>query len=150
MPEITSSARMEHLERLIAFVAGYAETAGFPIKRIKEIELAAEEVLVNIFSYGYPGTKGDVSIECRVEDDLRLVLEISDNGVPFNILEVPNPDVTADISHRRVGGLGVFFVKEMADTARYRRKGGRNILTLIFHKHRSGVERQEHAGDVHE
>ena len=150
MPEITSSARMEHLERLIAFVAGHAETAGFPIKQINEIELAAEEVLVNIFSYAYPDTKGDVLIKCRVEDDLRLVLEISDNGVPFNILEVPGPDVTADISHRRVGGLGAFFVKEMADTASYRRKGDRNILMLIFHKHRRGVERQEHAGDVYE
>ena len=134
MPEIKSAAKIEHLERLIAFVAGHAKMAGFTVNRINEIELAAEEVLVNIFQYAYPGTDGDVGIECRIEDDVRLVLVISDNGTPFNILEVPDPDVTADISDREIGGLGVFFVKEMVDEARYRRKGNSNILTLVFNK----------------
>lgn len=134
MPEIRSAAKIEHLERLIDFVAGHAAMAGFTVNRINEIELAAEEVLVNIFQYAYPGTDGDVGIECRVEDDVRLILVISDKGAPFNILEVPDPDVTSDISDREIGGLGVFFVKEMVDEARYRRKGNSNILTLIFDK----------------
>jgi len=134
MPEIRSAAKIEHLERLIDFVAGHAEMVGFPVNRINEIELAAEEVLVNIFEYAYPGTDGDVGIECRIEDDLSLVLVISDKGAPFNILEVPDPDVTADISDREIGGLGVFFVKEMADEARYLRQGNSNILTLVFNK----------------
>ena len=136
MPEIKSEAKMEHLERLIDFVAGHAEMAGFTVNRINEIELAAEEVLVNIFQYAYPGTDGEVGIECRIEDDIRLVLVISDNGTPFNILEIPDPDVTADISDREIGGLGVFFAKEMVDEARYRRKGNSNILTLVFNKDR--------------
>ncbi len=136
MPEIRSAAKIEHLERLIDFVAGHAEMAGFTVNRINEIELAAEEVLVNIFQYAYPGTYGDVGIECRIEDDVRLVLVISDNGTPFNILEVPDPDVTADISDREIGGLGVFFVKEMVDEARYLRQGNSNILTLVFNKDR--------------
>ena len=136
MPEIRSAARIEHLERLIEFVAGHAETAGFTVNRINEIELAAEEVLVNIFQYAYPGTDGDVVIDCRRKDDIGLTLEISDNGIPFNIIEVPDPDVAADISHREIGGLGVFFVKEMVDEARYQRKGNRNVLTLVFNKHR--------------
>jgi len=136
MPEIKSEAKIEHLERLIDFVAGHAEMAGFTVNRINEIELAAEEVLVNIFQYAYSGTDGEVGIECRIEDDVRLVLVISDNGTPFNILEIPDPDVTADISDREIGGLGVFFVKEMVDEARYRRKGNSNILTLVFNKDR--------------
>jgi len=136
MPEIKSEAKIEHLERLIDFLAGHAEMAGFTVNRINEIELAAEEVLVNIFQYAYPGTDGEVGIECRIEDDVRLILVISDNGTPFNILEIPDPDVTADISDREIGGLGVFFVKEMVDEARYRRKGNSNILTLVFNKDR--------------
>jgi len=136
MPEIKSEAKIEHLERLIDFVAGHAEMAGFTVNRINEIELAAEEVLVNIFQYAYPGTDGDVVIDCRSEDDVGLILEILDNGIPFNILEVPDPDVTAAISDREVGGLGVFFIKEMVDEARYRRKGNSNILTLVFNKDR--------------
>lgn len=136
MPEIKSPAKIEYLERLIEFVADHAEMAGFTVNRITQIELAAEEVLVNIFQYAYPRTDGDVVIDCRSEDDVGLILEISDNGTPFNILEVPDPDVTADISEREVGGLGVFLVKKMADEVRYRRRGKSNILTLVFRKHR--------------
>jgi serine/threonine-protein kinase RsbW len=143
MPEITSLTRMDQLERLIRFVAGHAETAGFPIDRIKEIELAAEEVLVNIFSYAYPEMEGRVSITCMAEDDARLVLVFSDNGVPFNMLALPDPDLTEDISHRHIGGLGVFFVKTMADTAQYRREGDRNILKLIFDRHPRGTEEED-------
>ncbi len=134
MPEIKSAAKIEHLKRLIEFVAGHAEMAGFTVNRINKIKLVAEEVLVNIFQYAYPGTDGDVVLDCRSEDDVGLILEISDNGIPFNILEFPDPDVTTDFSEREIGGLGVLFVKEMVDEARYRRKGNSNILTLIFRK----------------
>jgi serine/threonine-protein kinase RsbW len=147
MPEITSSAGMEHLNRLIQFVSGHAETAHFPSQRIREIELAVEEALVNIFSYAYPDSTGDVSVTCRVGPGPSLTVEISDNGVPFNILDVPAPDLTADISDRQVGGLGAFFVKEMADNARYRRDRGRNILVLTFDKHR-GHEKDKGAFGV--
>ncbi len=145
MPEITSSATMAHLNRLIEFVSSHAETAQFPIQRIREIELAVEEALVNIFSYAYPDTTGTVSIACRIEEGQRLILEISDNGIPFNALDVPDPDLTTAISDRQVGGLGVFFVKEMADNAQYRLEKGRNVLMLAFDKHRTGAERREHA-----
>ena len=93
---------------------------------------------------------GDVSIECWAEDGFRLVLQISDTGIPFNILEVPEPDMTAEISERKVGGLGAFFVKEMADETRYRRDGDRNVLRLIFENHPQGAEGLGHAGDVQE
>jgi hypothetical protein len=55
MPEIRSAARIEHLERLIEFVAGHAETAGFTVNRINEIELAAEEVWSTSFNMPIPG-----------------------------------------------------------------------------------------------
>jgi serine/threonine-protein kinase RsbW len=150
MPEITSSASVAHLNQLIQFVSSHAETAQFPIQRIREIELAVEETLVNIFSYAYPDTRGTVSIACRIGEDQRLIVEISDNGIPFNALDVPDPDRTAAISDRRVGGLGVFFVKEMADNAQYRLEKGRNILTLVFDKRRRGAKRQEHASGAQE
>ena len=136
MPEIKSTAKIDHLKRLIEFVAGHAEMAGFTVNRINEIELATEEALVNIFKYAYPGPDGDVVLDCRSEDEVGLILEISDNGVPFNILEVPDPDVTADISDRKIGGLGVFFIKKMVDETRYQRKENSNILTLVFRKDR--------------
>ncbi|HDZ91393.1 MAG TPA: ATP-binding protein [Deltaproteobacteria bacterium] len=134
MPQMRRRAGLEYLEELIAFVAGHAETAGFPPSRIREIELAAEEALVNVFKYAYPETGGDVVVNCGLTDEGRLQLEISDRGIPFNMLHVPDPDLTADIPERRIGGLGIFFIKKMTDEARYQRQGKTNNLTLIFDK----------------
>lgn len=134
MSKMKLPARIEHLERLIDFVSGYAKEKGFTGKRIKEIELATEEVLVNIFNYAYPEGTGDVEVSCRFEDASGLIIEISDSGIPFDSLSLPDPDVTSDVSGRKIGGLGVFFVRKMVDEVSYRRDGGKNILTLIFHE----------------
>jgi len=150
MPETTAPARMAHLKRLIQFVSGHAERAHFPVHRIREIELALEEILVNIFSYAYPDATGDVTVTCRVEDGPRLILEIFDTGIPFNILDVPDPNLTAGIHERQIGGLGVYFIKMMADEAWYRREGDRNVLGLIFGRHRKGAVKKERVGGVQE
>ncbi|MCD6305606.1 MAG: ATP-binding protein [Deltaproteobacteria bacterium] len=134
MPEITSLARMENLQRLTQFVAKQAQFAHLPARRVRKIELAVEEVLVNIFSYAYPDAEGPVSIACQTAND-RLIIEIRDIGVPFNILEVPNPDVGAQLSERQIGGLGAFFVRKIADEVHYRREEDQNVLVLIFDHH---------------
>ena len=135
MAKIVLPAKMENLENLVEFVTDQARKAEFPDSRTAEIRLVAEEVLVNIFSYAYPETGGDVFIGCIRGEDI-LIFDVQDNGIPFNILTVPDPDITSCLSDRCVGGLGIYFVKEMATEARYVRENDRNRLTLIFHKDR--------------
>ena len=134
MVRITSPAEMIHLEKLILFVARHASDAGFDSKRIREIELAAEEALVNIFHYAYSEATGEVRMACEKFEIDEFLLEISDDGIPFNALVVPDPDLSLDISERNPGGLGVFFMKKMADDFQYRRDKGSNVLTLKFRK----------------
>jgi len=134
MKKIESSARIEHLERLIEFISRCATEQGFGQERTQEMEVATEEVLVNIFNYAYPEKAGKVQVSCTAEDEVGFVIEVMDDGIPFNILSLPDPDVTSGISDRKVGGLGVFLVRELVNEIRYRRDGDRNILTLVFHK----------------
>ena len=133
MAKIELPAHMEHLETLLDFVDNEAGTAEFPEARVSKIRLAVEEVLVNIFSYAYPDKQGYVTISCLNKDD-RFILEILDCGVPFNMLKAPDPDTSSGLSERRLGGLGIYFVKKMADEARYVRTEGENRLTLVFKK----------------
>jgi anti-sigma regulatory factor (Ser/Thr protein kinase) len=133
MVKIGQPAKMENLEELLDFVDKEAVHAGFSARRVSEIRLAAEEVLVNIFCYAYPETDGDVSISCFVKEDF-FVLEILDSGTPFNIVAAPGPDASSCLSERYVGGLGIHFVKEMTTKAQYVRENGQNRLTLVFGK----------------
>jgi serine/threonine-protein kinase RsbW len=130
---IALPARLENLPKMIKSVSDWARAQGFVRERISEIELAAEEALVNIVSYSYPGKPGEVEIMGRLDKNC-FIIEIIDSGIPFNISSVPDPDITADADKRKVGGLGVFLIKKMVDALRYRREDDRNILELVFKK----------------
>ena len=125
-------ARIENLHGCIDFVAACAAGQGFGKRRISEIRLALEEVLVNIINYAYsdrPET-GDIEIACRRTGENALEIEIIDSGAPFDMLASKEPDTEAEIPDRQIGGLGIFFVKQIMNGIRYAREGGRNKLTL--------------------
>ncbi|MFH1491174.1 MAG: ATP-binding protein [Pseudomonadota bacterium] len=132
MSQITCPANLDHLADLLLLVSSLAKKMGFAEERIQEIELAAEEALVNIFNYSYPDGSGDVEVKCRTGSGTSMIVEIQDGGIPFNLLSIKEPDLTADISERKIGGLGIFLIKRMANEVRYQRRDDRNILTLVF------------------
>jgi len=135
MSKIKLPARIENLNKLMRFVSDFAKETGFSQKRIREIELATEEALVNIFSYAYPDeNSGDVEVRCRMADDTGMIIEISDTGKPFDILSSSEPDLISNISERKIGGLGVYLIRKMVDEVRYRRDKGMNILSLLIYK----------------
>ena len=134
MTTIRLPAKPESLEKLIEVISGFAETEGFSRGKIGEIELVMEEVLINISNYAYPDCSGEVEIRFHLKNEATLILEILDYGIPFDPFSLSEPSVSADLSDREVGGLGVFFIREVADSITYRRDEEVNILTLTFNK----------------
>ncbi len=128
--QIKLPATLENLAAFIEPVKSCAEKQGFSQKKILQIELATEEILVNIVNYAYQDHPGYVQIRCSVDDDKRFGIEFEDTGIPFDVLSLDTPDVTAGISERQFGGLGVFFVRKLMDDVRYYRKGDKNILKI--------------------
>jgi serine phosphatase RsbU (regulator of sigma subunit)/anti-sigma regulatory factor (Ser/Thr protein kinase) len=124
-------ASLESLGEFTTFVSARAGQHGFSLKRIKEIELAVEEALVNIFQHAYPEGGGQVEVRWRpASGGQGPAIEIEDNGQHFDVLAASEPDLKADLSGRKVGGLGIHFLKKMVAGATYRRESGKNILTL--------------------
>jgi len=137
MPTIRLAADLQNLERLVQFVSSFARKQGFDPKRLQEIELGTEEALVNIFKYAYPGDPtGAVEVNCEYEKQTGLVITLTDSGIPFDIESLPPPKLSADITDRPIGGLGVYLIHKMMDDIRYRRDGNKNILTLFVKKRR--------------
>ncbi len=59
---------------------------------------------------------------------MRLV--VSDDGVEFDPLSLPAPDTTLGAEERKVGGLGIFVVRKTMSSVTYKRRNGRNILSM--------------------
>jgi anti-sigma regulatory factor (Ser/Thr protein kinase) len=136
--EIKAPADLASLGSLLGFVTACARQRGFGEARLREIELVMEEILVNVFSYAYPEGKGEVLVRCSGDAAGRLVVEVADEGLPFDPLSAAEPDIAAGVEERGIGGLGVFFVKRLVPEVRYRYEGGRNILTLPIEAAASG------------
>lgn len=119
------------------FVSGFALDHGFSKGKIHDIQLATEEALLNIFQYAYPGEhKGEVEVTCEMRGDSELNIRIFDTGVSFDILSLSEPDLTCPLPDRKIGGLGCYLIRKMADDVQYRRQGDANVLNLMIRKGR--------------
>jgi anti-sigma regulatory factor (Ser/Thr protein kinase) len=113
-------------------VAACAAEADFSPSRVREIELIVEEVLVNICRHAYGELSGQVQVNCARDNARRLLLEVIDQGRPFNMMEMSPPDLESDVEHRPVGGLGISLIRALANEVSYRRESGRNVLCLTL------------------
>lgn len=100
---------------------------------LNKLDVAVEEVYINIAHYAYtPGT-GTVEISCLLERDAgvsRITICLKDSGKPFNPLAREDPDITLAAEDRDIGGLGIFLTKKFMDSVTYEYTDGHNILTM--------------------
>ena len=100
-------------------------------KLIKCLDLAVEEIFINIAHYAYYPKRGTVEIFCDYcQEEGLLSITFKDKGSPFNPIEKADPDICKSAEDREPGGLGIFLTKKFMDNVSYVYYEGQNILTL--------------------
>lgn len=128
---LTVKTQAEELARITAAVEDFGEQEEWPPDLVFRVNLALEELGMNIMNHGHDEGLHKFDITLISEDDT-LTIEIVDDGRPFDPLhDAKQPDVGAAIEDRPIGGLGIYFVREMMDEMHYRREDGKNHLTLV-------------------
>ena len=130
MKELTLPAAVENIEKAVAFVNSQLEAAGCPPKTMIQIDVAIDELFGNIAHYAYGKDTGDATVRVEVTEEPAVIITFIDNGIPYNPLKKPDPDVTKDLEEREIGGLGIFMVKKSMDDITYEYKEGQNILRI--------------------
>ena len=122
--------RLSELERVSHAVEELGQRLGLPAKVTFELSLAVDEVVTNIISYAYDAG-GEHDIVVRLEEQSgEIIVEIEDDGRPFNPLTVPEPRVDLPIEERRLGGLGMHLVRKATDALEYHRRRNKNLLVM--------------------
>ncbi len=125
---ITNAAH--ELTRVSALADEFAAANALSSDLVADLHIALDEVLTNIIQYGYTDDRAhEISIQLRVEDGM-LVAEIQDDGRPFDPLILPEPDMRVPLMERRVGGVGIHFVRKLMNDVNYERVADRNHLVL--------------------
>ena len=121
---------LSELAPLAGLVEEFCERNEMPMKLAFNLNLALDEMITNTVSYGYEDrAKHTIEVRIMREGDT-FTVELEDDGLPYNPLEAPEPDLDAEIDDRPIGGLGVHLVRTIMDTVNYRREGDRNLLIM--------------------
>ena len=132
MEKITVEATLENLEQVNEMVGRVLDGNDCPGRVKMQIDIAVEEIFVNIASYAYAPDKGDATVSISIENDpKRAVITFYDRGTPYDPLKTPDPDITLSAEERQIGGLGVYMVKKSMDDVTYSHSDGQNILTIV-------------------
>jgi len=129
---LTLKNDISELSRIAEDIEAHGESRSWPIKWIMNLNLSLDELVTNIISYGYEDS-GEHEIRITLtERDGSLTVVVEDDGIAFDpFTQAPEPDIDASVEERRIGGLGVYFVKTLMDEVSYERLGKRNLITLI-------------------
>ena len=129
--KIRVAATKENLETVTAFLDEILDEKDCPLKIRLQIDLALEEMYINIANYAYKPDVGPATVRVEVEEaPLAVIITFIDHGRPFDPLGVSDPDTTLKADERKIGGLGVFLVKKTMDELSYEYIDGKNILRI--------------------
>ncbi|MBN2549070.1 MAG: ATP-binding protein [Anaerolineales bacterium] len=113
--KLTLPALFENLDVVRQFVAGQAETCGLDPEAVYSVQLAVDEAFSNIIEHAYGGECQE-KIECTTQiTEQGLVIIIKDCGKPFKPEDIPDPDLDSPLEERQVGGLGLYFIRQLMD-----------------------------------
>jgi serine/threonine-protein kinase RsbW len=127
--EIRIDNNLSEISRVADMVDGFAARHQFADAVIFALNVALDEILNNIISYGYEDT-GHHEILVRIalgRGNVEAIVE--DDGKPFDPLAAPAPDLTG--KDRKPGGVGLHFVRNLMDEVTYTRRDGINHLRMM-------------------
>ena len=133
---LTVKNARDELQRITAAVESLGQRDDWPEDLVFRVNLVLEELGLNIMDYGHVDSTDEIAIAVTSEGG-SVTIEVVDGGRPFDPLnDAPAPDLTSPIEDRRVGGLGLYLVRNLMDEVSYRRESGKNRLTMVTRKAR--------------
>lgn len=129
--KVFNDLSIKDLQMLTEFIEGMLTDIWLSDMYLNDLLLASEEILSNILMYSHNGTLNALKIQLKCcKETSTLSLTFIDNGIEFNPLQYPQPNIELSIEDRKIGGLGIHLVKHLTDHIMYSRLDGKNMLTI--------------------
>lgn len=121
---------LREIERLNRIVRLFGDLHEVPSRTLYAVNLALDEVVTNLVLHGFKdGTGHEFAIDLTARDGA-IIAQVEDDGIAFNPLDAPVPNLNAPLEERTLGGLGIHLVRSLMDKMEYRREGPKNVLTV--------------------
>jgi anti-sigma regulatory factor (Ser/Thr protein kinase) len=128
--QINLSNKLSELESFNQSLTEFGRRHGLTPRVVHDLNLAFEEILTNIISYGYTDNREhEIKVHLSLQPG-EVKAEVEDDGQPFNPLEAPEADTAQSLEERTIGGLGIHLVRKLMDGLEYQRQEGKNRLLM--------------------
>jgi sigma-B regulation protein RsbU (phosphoserine phosphatase) len=128
--EIRLANRLDELHRLAQAVTDFGAANHLDDRTVYRLNLALDELVTNTISYGFADDgEHEIVVKLTLEGNV-LKAELQDDGKAFDPMSAPSPDLDASVEERKIGGLGIHFVRTLMDRIDYHRTGGTNRLVM--------------------
>lgn len=128
---VKTPATLEHIHILSRCACALVESIHNleePEINLYNLELAIQEVAVNIVKHAYAQREGRIQMTMRLEEEpLRLTILLHDTGKAFDPTLVPQPRLGELQEH----GFGLFLVRQLMDVVDYQPSPTGNLWRLV-------------------
>jgi anti-sigma regulatory factor (Ser/Thr protein kinase) len=133
--KILFDAQIMHLPLMLRWIRDKLRELPMTTSDKNKLEVVSEEILVNIIHYAYQDKVGKIEI-VWIEKKPLIHIRFKDFGNPFNPLVNEKPPIKSlSIDAKEIGGLGIFFIKNLVDKIEYSYENNANILTVSKNVH---------------
>ena len=117
---------------MLQWIRNELESIGLDAASIRKMEIASEEAIVNIIQHANLGKLGKIELDIHLVHGCQIEIIIRDSGAPFDPLEQHVAfDTHSALEERKIGGLGILFMRQYVDEVRYKREKSENVLILV-------------------
>ena len=121
---------LSELKTLKRYLNNWGADIGLSVDSISRINICLDELFTNIVSYGFEDNLEHIVKFMLNGDNHFVIINIEDDGIPFNPLEKIDPDFPENVESAKIGGLGILIIRKLMDNVSYERRQGKNMLTM--------------------
>lgn len=128
---LVTNSDLRNLATIRDFIYEYVMKKEASQKFAIQLALSVDEVCSNLIKYSYnKNPRSLIRVKIQYLEN-KIEIEITDNGVAFDINEYKSPTLEDYYSNFRKSGLGITIVKSIIDDISYHSTETYNRLTLV-------------------
>lgn len=121
---------LSELKALNRYLNNWSGVIGLPLYSILRINICLDELFTNLVLYGFDDNLEHIVKFTLNGDNQFVIINIEDDGIPFNPLEKIDPDFPENVESAKIGGLGILIIRKLMDNVSSERRQGKNMLTM--------------------
>ena len=123
---------ISEVDRICTSIQEFCTTHSISDSKCYDVTVIIDELATNIINYAYTDGQEHVFIfSIELKPDQKIYMQLIDDGVPFDPIKKSDPDTDLSLEDRPIGGLGIFFAKQLSESITYNRDDDKNMLTII-------------------